>query len=301
MASCPDDEIIEGPAPIPPPAELPVFPTPTAFSQGKASMGDLTKMGFGLMSAALSHQADPHLSAEDNAMRLANNVSSITGRTQTETQLTDALKKLETEHLPEGIAGFVITQPPNPGTLGHEFKLRPYDLIYQYEQVLVSEDTLQRHFSSEIQAAFLRSGFAVLGVYNFQSRQYRRVTITMPPGKPNAILGIVCSKLPMSNAIPGVISEASMDICAKGWKKQGAMYISAGNNAYPIYAPLTSENQDVYCKIFRHRQGMWVSTNEYHPLYNYSNLEEPLYVEAWRHQNGMLIRNGEYAQLPSTR
>lgn len=141
----------------------------------------------------------------------------------------------------------------------------------------------------------------MIGVYNFESREYRRVTISMPPGKPNAILGVTCSKLPVSNEIPGVITEFSTDIYVKGWRKQGGMYISAGSDAYQIYAPLTSENQDLYCKVFRFVNGMWISNNEYHPIYAYDSLSEPLYVEAWRYLNGFMMRNGEYAPLPMTR
>lgn len=49
---------------------------------------------------------------------------------------------------------------------------------------------------------------------------------------------------------------------------------------------------------------MMVSTNEYHPLYAYQQLSEPVFVEAWRSVNGMMMSGssmGKYAQLPMTR
>ena len=47
---------------------------------------------------------------------------------------------------------------------------------------------------------------------------------------------------------------------------------------------------------------MWISNGQYHPLYNYTHITEPLYVEAWRYKNGMFMRMGSsMARLPMER
>lgn len=135
----PQDQLIDGP-PLPPLAPLPAFPEPGAINKlqgGQANMADLLSLGFNAMAVAQSHHADPHLSQQDNALKLGGNLRSAIGITSQENQLSDALAQLESSHLPEGLAGFVLTQAPSVGTLGHQHGLRPYDLIYQFESVLV--------------------------------------------------------------------------------------------------------------------------------------------------------------------
>jgi hypothetical protein len=48
---------------------------------------------------------------------------------------------------------------------------------------------------------------------------------------------------------------------------------------------------------------MFIGTGEYHPLYNYTELSEPLFVESWQVMGGgMLMQSGnKYVPLPATR
>eukprot|EP00051_Salpingoeca_urceolata_P012811 m.159663 g.159663 ORF g.159663 m.159663 type:complete len:87 (-) comp17607_c0_seq6:37-297(-) len=59
--------------------------------------------------------------------------------------------------------------------------------------------------------------------------------------------------------------------------------------------------QDVVVKVWRRMGGGMMSTNEWHPLYAYQSLAEPLFVKAWRSMGGGMMSTGEYAELPSTR
>ena len=297
----PPGEYFEG---VPPPANpgpLPVFPGKNAVQ--RRDLVGMTAMAFNMLGALNATRNDPHLSAEENAIHKAENVQAAGGITAQRNQSNAAVKNLEERHLPQGLAGFAILEPPNPGTLGHAHGLQQYDLIYGYENVLISPDTRPQQFADDMKNAFVSKGFFDILVYNFAFQRHRKVRINMPSGKPNAILGVVSVHIPVKQdgSIAGVV-EPSMDIYVKAWKKHGAMYVSSGSNAVPLYAPLTSENEDLYAKISRHHNGMWISRGEYHPIYNYSRLNEPIYVEAWRYRNGMLIRNGsEYAALPMER
>jgi hypothetical protein len=290
-----------------PPVPLNPGPLPAwATAKNPVSTGNvfgMTGMAFKMMGAMKAYKDDPHLSREENAARRAQGISAAGGLNTEAEQTLAALKVLQERHLPEGLAGFVVTEMPKNGTLAQAHGLRPYDLIYGYETTLITKDHRPQQLSQDMQAAFQVKGVFSILVYSFETQRYRRVDIFMPPGKPNAILGIVSSQLPINESnIPGLVPEASMDMYVKAWRKQGGMYISSGGNAVPLYAPLTSENEGLYVKVARHKSGMWISTGEYHPLYNYVRLNEPLFVEVWRYRNGMLIRNGsEYAALPMER
>lgn len=300
----PPGEYFEGPAAPQGAGPLPAFPAKNAVQRN--DLVGMTAMAFNMMHALKANRNDPHLSAEDNAVRLAHQVDAAGGFGDARTQTQNALRLLEENHLPEGLAGFVVIEPPAAGTLGAAHGLVMMDLIYGYENVLMSGDTKAQQFAGDMRNAFVAKGSFDVLVYNFGFQRHRKVTIMMPYGKPNAILGIVSAQLPTpaagaNGAIPGVV-EPSLDIYVKAWYKHGNMYVSAGANAVPLYADLTSENCDLYAKVSRFRSGMWITTNDYHPIYNYDRLQEPLYVEAWRFRNGMLIRNGsEYAPLPPER
>jgi hypothetical protein len=301
VLALPPGEYFDGPIGPLNPGPLPTFPGKTALEKG--DLFGMTKMSFAMMGSMLAHKNDPHLSREENAMGLAKGIQSTSGITGQQNQLVSALQLLQDVHMPDGLAGFVVTEPPAKGTLAQAYGLQVYDLIYGFESTLATKDTRPQQFAQDMQSAFVTKGVFVILIYSFASQKSRRVHIIMPPGKPNAILGIVSSQLPINTeAIPGVINEASMDIYVKAWRRNGNMYISAGSNAVPLYAPLSSENEGLYVKVARHNSGMWISTNDYHPLYNYTTLTEPLYVEVWRYRNGMLIKNGsEYAPLPKER
>jgi hypothetical protein len=72
-----------------------------------------------------------------------------------------------------------------------------YDLIYEYEGIRVTEATTLQAFGAAKAAAFQSKGVFALQVYNFVSEQNREVAVQMPPGLPNAILGIASSILPV--------------------------------------------------------------------------------------------------------
>lgn len=297
----PPGEYFEG---VPPPMNtgpLPVFPGKNAV-QRKDLFG-MTSMAFSMLGAMHLGKDDPHLSPQENAIRRANNIQAAGGLTDQRNQSAAAIQNLVDRHLPQGLAGFVVLEPPAPGTLGAAHALQPFDLIYGYENTLMSIDTRLQQFADDMKTSFLAKGYFDILVYNFGFQRHRKVRIVMPYGKPNAILGLVSVQIPVKNdgsAIAGVV-EPSMDVYVKAWKKVGAMYISSGANAVQLYAPLNSENEALYSKVFRHANGMWIGNGEYHPLFNYTRLHENLYVEAYRYRNGMLIRNGEYAALPPER
>ena len=280
---------------------LPVFPGKNAVERG--NLFGMTGMAFNIMGSLQAHRNDPHLSAQENAIRQANAVQAASGITDQRAQSTSAVKNLEDKHLPQGLAGFVVLEPPAAGTLGQIHGLQVFDLIYGYENVLISVDMRPQQFADDMKNSFIAKGFFDVLIYNFGFQRHRKVRILMPYGKPNAILGLVSMQIPVRNdgTVAGVV-EPAMDIYVKAWKKVGAMYVSSGANAVPLYEPLTSANADLYAKVARHRNGMWISSGEYHPIYNYAQLSEPLYVEAHRFRNGMLIRsNNEYAALPPNR
>lgn len=297
----PPIELMDGP-PVPAnPGDLPPFPGKNAIESG--NLFGMLGMALSMAATATAHQRDPHLSNEENGVRLADKIGNISGHNQQISTLQQAVEILQQHHLPQGItAGFVVTDPPQKGTLGAQYGLCPYDFIYGWESVLCTPDTTPKMLANDMKGAFLTKGFFTLLIYNFAQRRYRRVNVAMPPGKPTAILGIATAQIPLNSSQLSGVAEPSDDIYVKAWRKRGSMYISAGSNAVPLYAPLTSENQDLYVKVSRKRGGMWISTGEYHPIYDYVQLSEPLFAEAWRYRNGMLIRsNSEYAQLPMER
>jgi hypothetical protein len=272
-------------------------------------MMEMLKLGMSAVSTMKAHSNDPHLSKEDNAMGLAGKLGDVTGANAYESEMIAMLKELEEFHLPKGMAGFLVTNVPSPGTLGAQFGFQPYDLIYEVEGTKLTSMYTLKDFGEAKKNAFTSKGTFEVGVHNFVSGTQRVVNVVMPPGKPNAILGITTSSLPYNepgseaaNAAAAAAAPDLSDVVAKGWIKSGSMYVSSGNNAYPILDPLTSENANVYVKIFRSHGGMMVGTDEYHPLYNYEQLSEPLYVEGWKVMGSMLVQSGnKYVPLPMKR
>ena len=124
---------------------------------------------------------------------------------------------------------------------------------------MTSERTLKSFRAAQI-AAFQEHGSFTLSIYNFRTRVFRRVGIIMPPGKPQAILGLDCSLLPMPEGGPSAdggyptsLEEAGGERFVKGWRRRDGMFISCGpNDYYPVFAPLTSENSDVFVKVSPH-------------------------------------------------
>lgn len=134
-------------------------------------------------------------------------------------------------------------------------------------------------------------------------KNYRTVTIMCPPGKPNAILGLTTSLFPFDEASATTRAEMIRpeNMVCKGWTKTGMAFIST-NEYYRIDDPLTEDNKDVYVKVSKGGNGMYISTGEYHPLYNYKQLDEPLFVEAYENRSGMLVSSGDkHFPLPMTR
>jgi hypothetical protein len=309
------DEVIDGP--VPPPASaathpLPPFPGPSRLDALMPVPGTMPSLASAFDALALlsavqadAGRPDPHLSAEDNAVRVGEAVRQHTGLASQADQLQQTLQELDAYHLPPTLCGFVVVAEPAPGTLAQQHGLRPYDFLYRYGEVVITPDTQPADVAQALHRGWQADGSFDLYFYNFQSRQYRRVRIGLPAGKPHAILGVSLRFLPVAadqQRIPGLITAPSSDIYVKGWTKHDRMFVSAGANAFPLYDPLTSENRHIYALIYHYHQGMWICRNEYHPLYDYSPLTEPLYVEVWRHRNGMFIRSaGEYAELPRVR
>ena len=102
---------INGPAP---PASsnrpLPPFPKPIMGQPGQpGNMMDMLKMAGSLMHATRSHQNDPHLSQEDNALALGQKVQDASGKTGHDQQLTATINELAEYHLPQGLSGFVVS------------------------------------------------------------------------------------------------------------------------------------------------------------------------------------------------
>lgn len=288
---------------------IPPFPPSTGQVLGVGGNGSAPNMmamlssATAMMGALKTQQSNPMLSAQDNALNMAQAVQGAAGLTGRDQQLRDTLQALEAL-LPPGHCGFVVTEPPGPGTLGQMNGLATYDLIYAFEGQRVDESTTQAAFGAAKTAAFQTKGAFQISVYNFVSEQSREVSITMPAGLPNAILGIASSMLPLSaGAAAAAAPVSTAGLVTKGWIKSGAMYVSAGANAYPIDGPLTAENEAVFVQVFRQSGSMMIGTGEYHPLYNYSQLAEPLFVESWQVLGGgMLMQSGnKYAPLPMTR
>ena len=111
-----------------------------------------------------------------------------------------ALKELGQFHAPPGLCGFVLTQPPAAGTLGQSHDLGIYDFIWRMGegdlQIVIGRETTQQDLGRCMRESFARSGSFVIAVYNFETRLHRLVRVRMPPGKSNAILGVVVSKIP---------------------------------------------------------------------------------------------------------
>ena len=72
-----------------------------------------------------------------------------------------------------------------------------YDLIFAFEGRQVTQSTSQQDFASAKSAAFLAKGSFILSVYNFITEKKRDVVIMMPPGLPNAALGVVSALIPI--------------------------------------------------------------------------------------------------------
>ena len=112
---------MEGPD-LPPTAELPALPSKVQWgiSPGGVGLSETMKMGLNVMNIAKTQGKDPHLSAEDNLIALSHATQEAVGRTAFNDQLLHALQVLERDHLPEGLCGFLITEPPKAGTLGQQ-------------------------------------------------------------------------------------------------------------------------------------------------------------------------------------
>eukprot|EP00053_Salpingoeca_punica_P009568 m.85678 g.85678 ORF g.85678 m.85678 type:complete len:483 (+) comp15066_c0_seq3:148-1596(+) len=299
-----------GPVPAGGSRPLPAFPGPSMAQKATAPGGnmlDMMKMASTAMATMKAHQQDPHLSAQDNAIMLAQKLQTNTGMEGHDQQLIATLKDLTDNFLPAGMAGFVVTEPPAKGTLGEQYGFQVYDLIFEVEGTPLQPGCSLQEFGNAKANAFAQKGSFSVRVHNFVTGGQRLITILMPPGKPNAVLGIVSSQLPHTDQASAAAAAAGMtgdmsDLYVKGWLKSGAMYISAGQNAYPLMGPLTSENENVYVKVFRSHGSMMVGTGEYHPLYNYHQLSEPLFVEVWRMMGSMMVQSGnKYAPLPMSR
>ena len=214
----------------------------------------------------LSHQNDPHLSREDNAAQLAQRVQSASGVNAGEQYIGQAIQALEAHHLPAGVRGFVVIEPPAPGTLAAGIGLQPYDLIFEAEGLpLVDAATglpSVTEFARIKTASWEERGMCELRVYSFTTRSYRRVHFGMPPGKPTAILGASIRPIPyvlehvqsLAQAGSSGSSAGQEELFVKGWRKSGMMYISCTPNHYPLHGVLTPENADIYVKVRRTRR-----------------------------------------------
>merc|ERR1719326_2816632 len=90
--------------PSTPASSLPPFPEPLAMhglgKAGAMDMGALLKMSGQIMGAMKSHQSDPHLSKEDNAVALADKVQGASGTTSYEQALLNTSTILARDFLP---------------------------------------------------------------------------------------------------------------------------------------------------------------------------------------------------------
>ncbi|EDQ92488.1 uncharacterized protein MONBRDRAFT_30877 [Monosiga brevicollis MX1] len=195
----------QGGAPLKPPGSaigktLPAIPQGNNFTAGagapKASMGDMLGMAFKMQAAMKSHQNDPHLSKEDNAVGLATKIQGASGVTDYKNAMIAFLKELEANHLPPGAAGFVVTENPGPGSLAQAANLQPYDLIFEYEGQRITEATTPQEFGAARQQHFASTGKFTIGVYNFQAQpgmytstgQYARIDDPNPPAGTNYVV-----------------------------------------------------------------------------------------------------------------
>ncbi|EGD72118.1 hypothetical protein PTSG_11550, partial [Salpingoeca rosetta] len=311
-ASAPPGAIYQGPrakagerppAPSTPVEQLPKFPDALPMNglgqKGAMGMGSLLKMSGQIMGAMMSHKNDPHLSKEDNAVALADKVQGASGVSNYEQQLLNAATILARDFLPEGLAGVVVTQVPEQGTLGAQYGLKPYDLVFEAEG---EPFTNMEAFHASRMLAWQTKGQFTMCVFNFKDKAYRDVVIAMPPGKPNAILGIQATPVPppTQEQLQASQQAAESEVYVKGWKKRGAMYVSSSPQHYPLSAPPSPDAHDIYVKIWRSRgPGMMVSTGEYHPLYAYKG-DPGVYTEAWRRRGSMFISasGSKYVALP---
>jgi hypothetical protein len=83
-------------------------------------------------------------------------------------------------------------------------------MVFEYAGVPITADTTQQQFGEARRAAWESQGVFTVGVYNFQFKTYRCVDFVMPPGKPNATLGMVASKIPFKQ--PEVRSYVSLTV-----------------------------------------------------------------------------------------
>eukprot|EP01147_Barroeca_monosierra_P008793 gene8793-1168_t len=253
---------------------------------------------FGMMSTVKSHRNDPHLSTDDNATLLAQRLDQQSGVSHYDTQLLHVSNILARDFLPDGLSGIVVTRRPKPGTLGHSYGLKPYDLLYQLEGQAVNG---VEQFTELRKQAFGTKGNCTFGVYNFADRQYREVCIVIPPGKPNAILGVDAVPVPppSSEELAEKRKVALSEVYVKGWRQHGAMFISAGQQYFPLSSPQSDADRDVLVKIWRPAgRGVMINTNQYHPLYAYEG-DPQVYTEGWRLHGRMYVSVGQkYVALP---
>lgn len=174
------------------PSSSPAAPTPTVAATVAATVAEIvvSKSGktlpiFPLVTEAEAARAS---SARDLKSALP---SSIARR-------VDALKALEAL-LPSGYAGFVVTQSPPPGSLGLQYGLGTYDLIYGYEGQRVTPTLTRQSFAAEKQRCFAAKSSFVLMVYNFVLEEERQVVVMVPPGRPDAPLGVCTAMVPVPN------------------------------------------------------------------------------------------------------
>ena len=84
-------------------------------------------------------------------------------------------------------------------------------MIFEHDGVAITAETTQQQFGEARRAAWEAKGVFTVGVYNFQFKEYRCIDIAMPPGKPNAVLGMVACKIPFKE--PEVRGQASRRRC----------------------------------------------------------------------------------------
>ena len=80
-----------------------------------------------------------------------------------------------------------------------------YDLIFEAEGEMF---TTMEAFHASRMMAFQQKGAFTMCVYNFRDQAYRDVVIQMPPGKPNAILGIQATPVP-----PPTAEQLQVGVC----------------------------------------------------------------------------------------
>eukprot|EP00730_Choanoeca_flexa_P013732 TRINITY_DN5645_c0_g1_i1.p1 TRINITY_DN5645_c0_g1~~TRINITY_DN5645_c0_g1_i1.p1 ORF type:complete len:518 (+),score=130.01 TRINITY_DN5645_c0_g1_i1:83-1555(+) len=290
----------------PPPSAsvpLPAIPAPSPTSNPAAmGMGGMLKMAMNLQSAMLAHQNDPHLSKTDNAAALGQKVSAASGQAGAQQAMVAFLEEIQATHLPKDAAGFIVTEVPAAGTLAQAYGIKPYDFVYAMEGQRLTTAVGPPQFGEAKTKAFATRGCFTIWVYNFQDQSSRAVDIMMPAGKPNAVLGMVSSQLPLQKRQampPGTL------FC-KGWRKTGVGYMST-NEYFPLAAPFEGTDGDgIYIKAHMEVQpGMMMSQNDYFPLYGYAGPAllngHQVCVEAYSSPSpGMYISvPNKYAPLPT--